>query len=149
PRASEADGYNMLIYLALLGPVAKDAIPAVRRSRVRNPVLRQIAVWAIEPGTELPGFDPVTQLIMEAYVREVRDHIKPVAEALARKIMTGKAGQVPNWGYKLLARFPDETLAILSPGLGEKELATRERATVALGYMGHAASAARPQVAAA
>ena len=33
PKASEADGYNMLIYLSLLGPVAKDAIPAVRTSR--------------------------------------------------------------------------------------------------------------------
>jgi len=41
PQASEVDGYNMLIYLVLLGPVAKDALPAVRTSRVRNPVLRQ------------------------------------------------------------------------------------------------------------
>ena len=29
PRASEYDGYNMMIYLALLGPVAKDALPAI------------------------------------------------------------------------------------------------------------------------
>ena len=33
PKANEADGYNMLIYLSLLGPVAKEAIPAIRTSR--------------------------------------------------------------------------------------------------------------------
>jgi HEAT repeats len=153
PKANEADGYNMLIYLSLLGPVAKDAIPAIRSSRVRNPILRQTATWAIDPTTEPPttggffGDADFAQYIMEAYVQELGDHLKPAAQKLAKKIMTGKAGNVPSWGYKLLARFPDESLKILTPGLADKELVMRERATVAIGYMGNAAKTARPQVA--
>ena len=47
--------------------------------------------------------------------------------------MAGTAGDVPGWGYKLLGRFPEEPLAMLTPGLGDKELVQRERAAVALG----------------
>ncbi len=92
PTASEIDGYNMLIYLALLGPVAHDAIPAVRSARIRNMWLKEITAWVINPGTELPrvgfgmgnGIDP-GQLILESFVREVGDHLKPVA------LVTGQA----------------------------------------------------------
>jgi len=155
PKATEVDGYNMLIYLALLGPVAKDAIPAVRSSRVRNPVLRQITAWAIDPNAELPsvqmgsGFGEAdfVQYIFEAYVHELGDHLKPKAQALAKRIMSGKANNVPPWCYKMLAKFPEDSLTILIPGLADKDLAMRERATVALGYMGRAAGAARAHVA--
>lgn len=152
PKASEIDGYNMLIYLALLGPVARNAIPAVRTSRVRNPILRQMTVWAIDPGEEMPwfgGFGNIdfAQYIFTAYIQELGDHLKPVARSLARKIMAGKAGQVPTWGYKLLARFPEDTLPLLTPGLADKELVMRERAAVALGYMGASAASTKPQVA--
>jgi hypothetical protein len=87
------------------------------------------------------------QYILEAYVQELGDNLKPAALTLAKKIMAGKAGNVPGWGYKLLARFPDESLAILTPALADDALVMRERATVAIGYMGRAARAARPQVA--
>jgi HEAT repeat protein len=152
PKASEADGYNMLIYLSLLGPVAKDAIPAVRSSRVRNPILRQTTAWAIDPTSELPtvgflGDADFAQYIMEAYVQELGDNLKPAALTLAKKIMAGKAGNVPGWGYKLLAHFPDESLAILTPGLADDKLVMRERATVAIGYMGSAAKAAHSKIA--
>ncbi len=152
PTAPEADGYNMLIYLSLLGPVAKDAIPVVRQCRVRNPILKQTTVWAIDPTGDIPSVGPFgdaefAQYIMEAYVRELGDHLKPAAESLAKKIMAGKAGNVPGWGYKLLARFPEQSLALLTPGLSDKELVMRERAAVAVGYMGHAANRVRPLVA--
>jgi HEAT repeat protein len=151
PGASEIDGYNTLIYLSLLGPVAKDAAPAVRSSRVRNPVLRQTTAWAIDPGADLPWLGPLggaefAQYIMEAYVVELGDHLKPVAQNLARKILAGSAGTIPSYGYKLLARFPDEALAILTPGLADKDRTVRQRAVVAVGYMGRAAAAAKPQV---
>ena len=152
PKASEADGYNMLIYLSLLGPVVKDALPAIRSSRVRNPILRQTAAWAIDPTAELPTVGPFgdadfAQYILEAYVQELGDNLKPAALTLAKKIMAGKAGNVAGWGYKLLARFPDASLAILTPGLADNELVMRERAAVAIGYMGRAAKSARSQVA--
>jgi HEAT repeat protein len=152
PKAGEADGYNMLIYLSLLGPVAKDAIPAIRSSRVRNPILRQTTMWAIDPASELPTVGPLedadfAQYILEAYVQELGDHLKPAALALAKKITTGKAGNVQGWRYKLLARFPEESLAILTPVLSHNDLIMRERAAVAIGYMGRAAKAARPMVA--
>jgi hypothetical protein len=66
---------------------------------------------------------------------------------LARKIMDGSAGTVPSWGYKLLARFPEESLTLLTPGLADKDLVQRERAAVALGYMGPAAAPAKARVA--
>jgi hypothetical protein len=90
---------------------------------------------------------PFAQLILECYVHELGDHLKPVTQALARRIMAGTAGNVPSWGYKLLGRFPEESLAVLIPGLEDKTLVMRERATVALGYMGRAAAPARAQVA--
>ncbi len=160
PKANEADGYNMLIYLSLLGPVAKDAIPAIKTSRVRNPILRQTTTWAIDPTSDLPtmgGFGPpgggfgdqpdFTQYILEAYVRELGDNLKPAAVTLAKKIMSGKASNIPPWGYKLLARFPNESLEIFTPGLADEKLVMRERAAVAIGYMGRAAKTASPQVA--
>jgi HEAT repeat protein len=149
PNAGEADSYNMLIYLSLLGPVAKDAIPAVRNARIKNPVLRQMTVWAIDPGTELPnmGGPEFAHYILEAYVQELGDHLKPAALTLAKKITAGNAGNVPDLGYKLLARFPEETLAILTPGLSDAKLVIRERSTAAIGFMGLPARAARPQVA--
>ena len=67
--------------------------------------------------------------------------------ALARKIMDGSAGDVPQWAYRLLARYPDEAIPALAPGLEDGALARRERAVVALGYMGPAAAPVRARVA--
>jgi HEAT repeat protein len=152
PTAPHAESYNMLIYLSLLGPVARDAIPAVRQATVMNMSLRDTTAWAIDPGAEFPSFRGAenvfhVQLILDSYVREFGDRLEPVALALARKIMAGTAGDVPGWGYKLLARWPEQALAILVPGLKDKQLVVRERAAVALGYMGRAASPAKRQVA--
>jgi HEAT repeat protein len=152
PTAAEVDSYNMMIYLSLLGPVAREALPFIQKARLKNPVLRQSTTWAINPGDELPWLGPmgaseVGEFILESYVRELGDHLKPVAQRLARRIMDGKAGSVPAWGYKLLARFPDQTLPILTAGLTANELVQRERAAVALGFMGRPAQSAAPQVA--
>ncbi len=150
PRATEVDGYNMLIYLSLLGPVAKDAIPAVLTSHVRNPILRQATVWAIDPKMDAPSAGPLgdaefVQFIFEAYVSEL-NHLQPAAHSLAEKILAGKAGNVPGWGYKLLARYHEDVLAVLTPALADKDRVLRERAAVALGSMGRPAAAARAQV---
>ena len=150
--ASEADTYNMMLYLSLLGPVAKEAIPAIQSARLMNPFLRQTTIWAINPGPDLPWFGPmgqanVAQWVLESYAHELGDHIKPVAMTIARKIMEGTAGNVPTWGYKMMARFSADTLAILTPGLRDADKAKRERTAVAIGYMGSSAAAARPEVA--
>jgi HEAT repeat protein len=159
PGASDVDGYNMMIYLGLLGPVARDAIPAIQNSRVRQPALRPAAMWAIEPRKRFPwlaGDRPgmpleadVVRFVYEAFVTELGDRLKPASRVLAEKIMDGSAGEVPSWGYRLLARFPDEVTGILAAGLEDKTIVQRERAVVALGYMGPAAAPLRAQVAAA
>ena len=84
-----------------------------------------------KPGEELPrmGAGPFVY-IFEAYVQELGDHLKPTARALAAKIVSGEAASVPAWGYKLLARFPDQSLAALTPGLKDQQLAMRERVAV-------------------
>lgn len=152
PTASIVDGYNMMIYLALLGPVARDAIPAIERARVMQPALKPATLWAIQPDKSLPwmgGFGPgggpgrggrgfgggprggdvmimspgpggsggpgggpggggqgldVVGSIYEAYVYELGDLLRPAVRPLAEKILDGSAGDVPAWGYKILAR---------------------------------------------
>lgn len=160
PRASEVDGYNMMIYLAMLGPVAKDALPAIQVARIKHLALRPAAMWAIEPDRRFPWLtndpfmammqdaDPV-RYVNEAFVRELGERLRPAARALAQKIMDGSAGEVPQWAYGLLARFPDEAIGILSPGLAAPDIVLRERAAVALGYMGTAAAPSKSMVAAA
>jgi HEAT repeat protein len=158
-NATEVEGYNMMIYLALLGPVAKDAVPAIRSVRIKNPVLPSATVWAIESDKTLPwvrggmfggpggpggpggGEGPdIGTLIYESYVHELGDRLRPAARLLARKIIDGTAGNVPAWGYKILACAPDEALEILTPCLADNDLVKRERATAALGNMGAAAA---------
>src|SRR5206468_3952146 len=85
------------------------------------------------------------QYIFESFVREL-PHLQPAAKGLAAKILAGKAGNVPDWGYKLLARYPDEVLPLLTPRLTDKDRVQRERAAVALGYMGKPAAGARQQL---
>lgn len=110
PKATEVEGYNMMIYLALLGPIAKDAAPAIRRARIKNPVLPSATLWAIAPDKDFPwlghgrfgglpggpgggGEGPdFARFICEAYFNELGDRLRPAAAALARKIMDGTAG---------------------------------------------------------
>ena len=160
PRASDDDGYNMMIYLAMLGPVARDALPTIRTAHVKHQALRPATTWAIKPDRGLPWLTgdrsgdmrqdaDVSRYIYGAFVRELGDHLRPAARVLAQKIMDGSAGDVPPWAYRLLARFPDEAMGILSPGLAASDIVMRERAAVALGYMGSAAAPSMALVAAA
>lgn len=166
PTAAEIDAYNMMIYLALLGPVASDALPSLQRVPIKHPMLPSATRWAIESDKVLPwqaggggmgfgmpmGGGPgggIFDTILEAYVEELGDRLRPAAGLLARKIMDGTAGDVPDWGYRILASAPDESLQILVPNLADANMVLRERATVALGYMGPAAAEAKDQVAAA
>ncbi|MGA2064881.1 MAG: HEAT repeat domain-containing protein [Thermoguttaceae bacterium] len=155
--ASEVEGYNMMIYLALLGPVAKDAAPTVRSTRIKHPLLPSATLWAMESDKSLPWagrgrFGPpgpggpggegpdLGSLIYEAFVHELGERLRPSARLLARKIMDGTAGDVPAWGYKILATCPDMAIDVLAPHLADNDIAMRERAAVALGYMGPAAA---------
>jgi hypothetical protein len=79
-------------------------------------------------------------LIYEAFVHELGERLRPSARLLARKIMDGTAGDVPAWGYKILATCPDMAIDVLAPHLADNDIAMRERAAVALGYMGPAAA---------
>lgn len=159
PQASELNGYNMMIYFGLLGPVAKEAIPAIQSSGVKQPALKPATVWAIEPDKRFPWLSEggrfggpmqdgeVSRFIYQAYVSELGERLKPAARVLAQKIMDGTAGEMPVWAYRVLAASPDEVMAILTPALADQAVVNRERAAVALGYMGATAAPARQQVA--
>jgi len=84
--------------------------------------------------------------LLEAFVQELGERLRPAAQLLARKIMDGTAGDVPEWGYQILTCAPDESVKILVPYLADANMVMRERATVALGYMGPNASPAKDQV---
>jgi len=49
PTATEVQGYDMMIYLSLLGPVAQDAAGAVQNFQIKNPVLPGSTLWAMAP----------------------------------------------------------------------------------------------------
>jgi HEAT repeat protein len=170
PRATEVEGYNMMIYLALLGPVASDAADTIRNTRIINPALPSATLWAISGGVDFPwregrfsggpalADEPEARdgarvgfhaLIYRAYIRELGERLRPTARLLVDKIMTGTAGNVPPWGYEILCCAPDETVPILVSNLEHDSEVMRERAIMALGYMGPAAFNARKAVAAA
>jgi hypothetical protein len=177
PTAAEVDGYNMMIYLALLGPVARDAADVIQTARIKHPVLPSVTRWAITGGTSLPwlggpdgrgggrgpggpgfgggpggfggGGGDIGSIIYQALVRELGERLRPTARVLVQKIMDGTAGNVPTWGYEILACAPDEAINSLVPHLADDKIVMRERATVALGYLGPAAAGARERVAAA
>jgi HEAT repeat protein len=167
--ADEIDSYNMEIYLSLLGPIATDAIPASQSTKLGNPVLPTATLWAIKadrlpwqatgnggrggfggfggPGGGM-GFDLFSTMYV-AYFRELGERLHPVALMLLKQIQDGTASNTPEWGYKLLACAPAESIAQLSAALASDDLATRERATVAFGYMGAAAFPAQAKLQAA
>jgi HEAT repeat protein len=160
-NASEVEGYNMMIYFALLGPVATDALPTIRSVRIKNPVLPSATMWAIQsdrmlpwqsggrgpgpggPGGEGPQFGV---WIYESYIHELGPRLQPSAMLLARKLLDGTAGEVPEWGYKLLACGGNDVLELLAGNLAHEEGVQRERAAVALGHMGPAAAAKKDRV---
>ncbi|MFI5380514.1 MAG: HEAT repeat domain-containing protein [Tepidisphaerales bacterium] len=157
---SEVDGYNMMVYIGLLGPVAKPALPALENVRIKNRPLRLMAMWSIDPESSFPWIstDPAIAMmreaefqrfIFEAFLKELGDRLQPAARALARRIMAGTAGEVPTYAYQLMAKYPEEAVGILAAGLSDKDIAQRERSVVALGYMGPAAMKAKEQVASA
>jgi hypothetical protein len=174
PDATEVDGYNMMVYLALLGPVAADAVPALQRVPIKNPFLPSAVRWAIQSDKTLPwlaggegrggfGMPPMGMAgrgggpgkvdaagsFYETMVREMGQRLRPTARLMVQKIMEGTAGEVPDWGYSILACAADESVNSLAAHLTDAEQVMRERATVALGYMGPAAATAKDRVAAA
>jgi hypothetical protein len=160
-NASEVEGYNMMIYFAMLGPVAKDALPTIRSGRIKNPALPGATAWAIQSDRMLPwqsggpggpwgpGGREGPQFgvwIYESYIHELGDRLRPSAMLLARKLLDGTAGDVPDWGYKLLSCGGDDVLELLSGNLTHEHGVQRERAAVALGHMGPAAAAKKDRV---
>jgi hypothetical protein len=171
PNASEVDGYNMMIYLALLGPVAQDAAGAVRTAPIMQPALPSVTQWAITGAATLPwlggpdgrrggrgfggpggmggGEGDVVSIVYQATVRELGTRLRPTARLLVQKIVDGTAGNVPTWGYEILTCAPQDVIDSLVPHLADDNIVMRERVAVALGYMGPAASPAKDRVAAA
>ena len=88
------------------------------------------------------GFDLFSTMYV-AYFRELGERLHPLALKLLKQIQDGTDTNTPGWGYKLLTCAAAESGAQLSKALASDDLATRERATVAYGYMGAAAFPAR------
>jgi len=177
--ATEVEGYNMYLYLSMLGSVATDALPTIRNTRIKNPVLPSSTTWAIQqtylpwqntgggggfggPGDGGPGGGGmgggpggmggpgnISQVIYEAYVVNMGERLSPSSKLLATKIMDGTAGTVPDWGYQILSAAPAEAIAVFGPHLEDPTQQMRERAVVGLGFMGYAAAGARDKLAAA
>jgi HEAT repeat protein len=165
PKATEVEGYNMMVYFTLLGPVAADAMPTIRNTPIKNPVLPSAVQWTMAPTQYFPwqagfggrggrgggrgpggGMGDIGTLIYQDLVRELGERLAPASPVLARKIMDGSAGDVPAWGYDILSADPNASLGVLTPFLRNDDANLRERAVVAIGNMKSNASAAKPQL---
>jgi HEAT repeat protein len=151
---TEWDGYNMMVYLCLLGPDAEKVLPILDSTRIKNSALRLCALWLIKPERGFPwqfsgqitvqvGERDWQRWVFENCVVELGDRLKPHARTLAEKVIAGTAGTVPTWGYRLLVHHPDVALPILLEALKAPDTVQRQRAIVALGYMGNSALPAR------
>jgi HEAT repeat protein len=169
PTATEVEGYNMMIYLALLGPVAQEAASSLQSFRIKNPWLPSATAWAIDPNRGFPwllggggrggrggrggggpgGMGGETVLGVDgtqmypSYVRELGFRLRSMSPKLAEGIMKDTVGNVPKWGYALLNAGPDLSLKVLTPYLKDTSLEMRERAAVAIGFMGEDAAPAK------
>ena len=169
PNMDEIGEYNMEIFLSMLGPIATDAINASQSTKLTHPVLPTATLWAIK-SEALPwqtpggggrggfgggmgggggmGLDLVSTMYV-AYFHELGERLRPVALILLKQIQEGTDKGTPDWGYKLLACAPAESIAQLSAALASDNLATREHAAGVLGYMGSAAAPAQARLQAA
>ncbi|MGC4033777.1 MAG: hypothetical protein QM754_19000 [Tepidisphaeraceae bacterium] len=84
-----------------------------------------------------------------AYFRELGDRLHPVSQLLVKRLLDGTAGTIPQYAYTLLTADTDGSLETLTPKLADDDRTVRQRAAVALGYMGTAAAPAKPQLEAA
>ena len=111
--ATEINLYNMMIYLALLGPDAADAIPAAQNSGLAQPIIPSATVWAMRADRfpwqsdtraacaalaagaawrrRLGGGGPggagldLNTTMYEAYIRELGERLRPLALKLGAK----------------------------------------------------------------
>lgn len=166
PGADEIADYNMMIFLSMLGPVASDAIPASQNTKLTHPVLPTATAWATKSdslpwqlsggggrggfgGGGLGGGQVVgvglnlNATMYGVYFRELGERLQPVARILLKQIQEGTDKSTPDWGYRLLACDPLESIAQLSTALTSSDLATREHAADILGYMGASAAPAK------
>ena len=148
-RASEIDAYNMVIYLALMGPVAKGPAAKIKSVPI-NPLLPQVTNWAMNAETMFPwengmhtSMGEVSNSMYAAYATELGERLRSVALKLAPKVIDGTAGAVPNWGYRILNAATEESVGSLAPHLADDNKTIRERVAVALGYMGPEAASAK------
>jgi len=155
-NATEVDAYNMVEYLALLGPIASEPARHIKVVPIPNYILIYAANWAMNAPDTLPWEDGTIDRIGElgdlAYasvVAELGERIKPCALKLAPRLLAGTAGNVPEWGYKILNAAPDASVATIAPHLAGKNKTLRERAAVILGRMGPPAIGARQRLEAA
>jgi hypothetical protein len=146
----------MVGYLALLGPIASESAARIKWVPIPNFVVFDAANWAINAPQVLPWEGGATvaigdlgNMVYASLVEELGERLKPCAQTLALRLIARTAGNVPQWGYKILNAAPEESIAIIAPHLADKERDMRELAALILGRMGPPAAGARQQLEAA
>jgi HEAT repeat protein len=149
PRGREL--YQLTWLLGLLGPVAREALPALAEARARDNELASMAMWAVTPEAAMPwqlGYraDRDCDLWLFAdYIERMGERSGGAAVAMAEKVVNGRAGRVPSWGYHLLVARADAAVPVLVAVAREGSAgARRMRAVETLGGMGPAAKDAIP-----
>jgi HEAT repeats len=148
PRGREL--YQLTWMLGLLGPVAKDATPALARARWRDNELASMAMWAVAPEEGFPwqlGYraDRDCDLWLFAdYIQRMGPRADGAAVALVDALLDGTAGRVPSWGYHLLVARSAAALPRLTQAVNDP--ARRSRALFVLRQMGDAGRVALKRV---
>jgi HEAT repeat protein len=137
PRGREL--YQLTWLLGLLGPVARDAIPALTDAAHRDNELATMAIWAIAPEDKFPwqiGYRadrPCDLWLFADYIERMGPaRTRGAALALLDRLLHDRAGRVPSWGYHLLAVHADLTLPALRDAALHAPATQRDRAARAL-----------------
>ena len=116
--ANEIDAFNMTEMLALIGPVAREPAIRIQSVPIPNPAVLSATNWAINAPGAFPWQDAniddlgdLFSFVWATYVLELGERLRPCALALAPQLMNDTAGDVPDWGYKILNAAPTESIA--------------------------------------
>jgi HEAT repeat protein len=154
PRGREL--YQLTWLLGLLGPVAKEAVPALREAQGRDNELVTMALWAISPEDQFPwqlGYRadrPCDLWLFADYIERMGPaRTKGAALALVDQILHNRSGRVPSWGYHLLRARAEVTVPVLIDALKNAPATQKRWAAWVLGRMGASAADAKPALEAA
>lgn len=143
----KGDGYNASLYIAAIGPEAKETVPFLLKN---INYFTAWTLWSVDPRAAIPHLQHADisndanyrHCWSSAYFRMVGPRTKEMAEALAEGLRDGKVPPVASWATNLLRTEAKTAVPILIGGLKSNDVKIRVNSATVLGQIGPAAKEA-------